>query len=113
MVNTAAAINVSQPSKLAQRGLDVAADAASFAKAAKLIGRAANGVSYATAAYQVAAGTDNTSTWVDVGVTSAGIITVGVVGTVAAPFVAAGALVYGVWSIAGGSDWIDENWGYR
>ena len=91
----------------------IADGATDIVKFGKAVGRLANGVSYATAAYQVATGNDNTSTWVDVGVTTIGIITVGVVGTVAAPFVAAGALVYGVWSVAGGSDWIDENWGYR
>jgi RHS repeat-associated protein len=91
----------------------IADGATDIAKFGKIISRTANGLSYATAAYQFATGNDNTSTWVDVGITTAGIITVGIVGTAGAPFVAAGALVYGIWSFAGGSDWIDNNWGYR
>ena len=45
--------------------------------------------------------------------TTAGIITVGVIGTAAAPLVAGGGLVYGIWSLTGGSDWINDTWGYR
>ncbi len=113
LANTAAASTASQPANLAKQGLDAATDAANFAKLAKVIGQTANGISYASAAYQVATGTDNTSTWVDVGVTTAGIITVGVIGTAAAPLVAGGGLVYGIWSLTGGSDWINDSWGYR
>jgi RHS repeat-associated protein len=112
-LDAAAALSVAQNTRFLQRGVDAAADAAKFAKLAGRVGIAANVLAYRTALYQIATDHDNTSTWVDVGVTTAGIVTVAFVGTVAAPFVAAGSLIYGVWSIAGGGDWIDKNWGYR
>ena len=90
----------------------IADGASDLAKFGKIAGRTANGISYATAIYQVATDNDNTSTWVDVGVTTAGIVIIAIVGGSAAPFVAAGALIYGIWAVAGGSDWIDNNWGY-
>ena len=50
---------------------------------------------------------------VDIGVTVLGAVGIGVIGTAALPFVAAGGVIYGVWSLAGGSDWVNQNWGYR
>jgi RHS repeat-associated protein len=64
-------------------------------------------------AHELATGHDNTHTWVDVGVTVVSVGAVAVLGTVALPAVAIGGLAYGIWSFAVGSDWIDENWGYR
>jgi len=82
-------------------------------KYGKVVGRAGYGLTAGVAIYEVATGTDNTHTWVDVGVTALGVGAVAVFGTVAAPVVVVGAIGYGIWSIAGGSDWIDSNWGYR
>jgi len=65
------------------------------------------------ATHEVVTGQDNTHTWVDVGVTALGIGAVAVIGTAALPAVAVIGLGYGIWSAAGGSDWIDSNWGYR
>ncbi|PRY87645.1 hypothetical protein [Mongoliibacter ruber] len=82
-------------------------------KYGKVIGRAGYGTTAFVAGYELATGNDNTYTWVDVGVTVLGVGAVAVFGTVASPVVAVGVIGYGIWSIAGGSDWIDSNWGYR
>lgn len=65
------------------------------------------------AGHEILTGQADTHTWVDLGVTALGVGATVVFGTVALPAVAIGGLAYGVWSFAGGSDWIDENWGYK
>jgi hypothetical protein len=113
MADASAAIATTQKMTLAKRGVDAAAEAAELAKFGKVLSKGANGFSYFSAAYKFYSKTDNTSTFVDLGVTTAGIIVVGVCGTVAAPAVAFVGMAYGIWSVAGGSDLIDKNWGYR
>jgi hypothetical protein len=49
----------------------------------------------------------------DVGVTLVGLGAVAVFGTAALPAIAVVGLGYGIWSYAGGSDWIDKNWGFN
>lgn len=112
MIDAAAALTVKQELKYVN-ALSAASTATKFAKLANVVGHGATAMSALNIAYQVATNTDNTSTWVDAGVTAAGVLTIGIVGVTAAPAVAVCGLVYGVWSIAGGSDWIDRNWGYR
>jgi hypothetical protein len=82
-------------------------------KIGKVAGNLGMGLTALSAGYSFATGTDNTSTLVDIGVTVIGAATIGIVGTAALPFVAAGGVIYGVWSLAGGSNWVDSNWGYR
>jgi hypothetical protein len=106
IVNGANFVNLAATATVSDGALDLA-------KFAKGTAKFANGLSIVAAGYQLATGNDNTSTWVDVGVTTAGIVVGGIVGATAAPFVAAGAVAYGIWSFAGGSAWIDSNWGYR
>ncbi|WP_157604535.1 DUF6443 domain-containing protein [Solitalea canadensis] len=82
-------------------------------KTAKVLGNAGLAATAVSVGYKFATGHDNTSTIVDVGVTA---VTFGAglaLGTVAAPAIAVIGVGYGIWSAAGGSDWIDENWGYR
>lgn len=67
----------------------------------------------AVALHEFATGHDNTHTLFDIGVTVAGVVAVGVLGTAALPAVVVGGLIYGIWSAAGGSDFIDNNIGYR
>ncbi len=85
-----------------------------FANAGRLVAKSSNGLMGAVAVYKLASGTDNTSTWVDVGASGvlygAAILTAGTVGL---PIVAVAGFGYAIWSLGGGSDWIDNNWGYR
>lgn len=80
----------------------------------RLIAKGSNILMGVVAGYKVLNHTDNTSTWVDIGVSgllyTAGALTAGTVGL---PVVAVVGVGYAIWSLAGGSDWIDENWGYR
>jgi hypothetical protein len=82
-------------------------------KNVKVLGTVGTGLGVAVALHEISTGNDDTHTWVDLGVTGLGVGAVIVGGTAAAPFVFAGGLVYGIWSMAGGSDWIDKNWGYN
>lgn len=84
-----------------------------YTKTAKIFGGAGVGFSLLANGYEFATGTDNTSTWVDIGVTAVGVGAGVVFGTAAAPFIAVGGLAYGIFSVAGGSDWINDKWGYR
>jgi hypothetical protein len=79
----------------------------------KGLGAAGVVLSAGIAVHELATGTHNTHTWADLGVTIVGAVAVGVAGTAALPVVAVAGLIYGVWSAAGGSDWIDDNWGYK
>lgn len=82
-------------------------------KTAKVLGNTGLAATAISVGYKFATGHDNTSTIVDVGVT---VVTFGAgvaFGTIAAPAIAVIGVGYGIWSAAGGSDWIDENWGYR
>lgn len=90
-----------------------AGQVARFNKVGKIAGYTGLGLTVASSAVAFATKTDNTSTLVDIGVTVVGFAVVGIAGTAALPFVAAAGVIYGVWSLAGGSDWIDNNWGYR
>ena len=54
-------------------------------KYGKVVGRAGYGLTAGVAIYEVATGTDNTHTLVDVGVIALGVGAVAVFGTVAAP----------------------------
>ena len=58
-----------------------------------------------------ATNSDNTSTSVDAGVTVASVAEVAIIGSTALPFVTAAGVIYGEWSFAVGSDWIDNYWG--
>lgn len=82
-------------------------------KYVKALGNVGTGLSVAVALHEISTGNDDTHTWVDLGITGLGVGAVIIGGTAAAPFVIAGGLVYGIWSMAGGSDWIDKNWGYN
>ena len=113
MVETAAEISHMQPAQLAQRGLDLAKDAKILGKIGNVAGHVGTGISVVAIGYQFATNHDNTSTWVDAGVTVT-TVALGIgFGTVAAVPLAVGGLFYGVWAVSGGSDWIDNNWGYR
>jgi hypothetical protein len=62
---------------------------------------------------QFATGNDNTSTWVDIGVAGAEITAAAILGVAFAPEIAVAGLLYGIISVGGGSDWIDNHFGYR
>jgi hypothetical protein len=79
----------------------------------KVLGHVGTGIAVAGSGYEIVTGHDNTHTWVDLTVTGGSIIVGAVVGTAALPALAVVGLGYGIWSLAGGSDWIDNNWGYR
>ena len=77
------------------------------------VGYAANSLSYIVGGYQIATKHDNTSTWVDMGVTTLGIGAGIFFGAPALPAIAVAGAIYGIWSLGGGSDFINNNWGYR
>lgn len=83
-----------------------------ISKTGKILGVAGTVATYGVAGYQVATGKDNTSTWVDVGVTS-GVV---VVGIISAPVAIGAGIIYGGARLFWGNDidgWINDNWGYR
>ena len=74
--------NFSQPVKHSLRAIS---------KTGKVLGVAGTVATYGVAGYQVATGTDNTSTWVDVGVTT-GVVVVGIIST---PVAIGAGIIYG------------------
>ncbi len=83
-----------------------------ISKTGKVIGVVGTVATYGVAGYQVATGTDNTSTWVDVGVTT-GVV---VVGIISAPVAITAGVIYGGVRLFWGNQidgWVDNNWGYR
>jgi hypothetical protein len=79
-------------------------------KGARVLGRTSNILTAATVSFDFATGTANTSTLVNAGVTVVGAGVVYTVGLAAAPWVAAGGVVYGIVSLAGGDDWLNSQW---
>ena len=81
-----------------------------WSKGARVLGRTSNILAAATVSYDFATGTANTSTLVNAGVAVVGAGVVFAVGIAAAPWVAAGGVVYGIVSLAGGDDWLNSKW---
>jgi RHS repeat-associated protein len=84
-----------------------------IANTGRIIGKASTGLMIGVTAYQFISGNDNTSTWVDIGATGLTLGAAAIFGVAAAPVIAVGAFGYAVFSISGGSEWINENWGYK
>ncbi len=83
-----------------------------ISKTGKILGVTGTVATYGVAGYQVATGTDNTSTWVDVGVTT-GVV---VVGIISAPVAIGAGIVYGGARLFWGDEidgLVNDNWGYR
>ena len=83
------------------------------AKVAKGVGAVGLGISLGVAGYEIATGTENTHTWVDLGMTGAAIGAGLIFGAAAAPAILVGGIIYGGFVIAGGEDIIDRNFGYK
>ena len=81
-----------------------------WSKGARVLGRTSNILTAATVSYDFATGTANTSTLVNAGVAVVGAGVVFAVGIAAAPWVAAGGVVYGIVSLAGGDEWLNSQW---
>ena len=113
IINTTAAIASKSPKGIYMSLAKYMKLTGQYAKTAKIFGAAGVGVSVLANGYEFATGTDNMSTWVDIGITAVGVGVGIAFGTAAVPIIAVGGLAYGVFSIAGGSDWINENWGYK
>lgn len=79
-----------------------------WSKGARVLGRAPNILTVATVSYDFATGNANTSTLVNAGVAIVGAGIVFAVGISAAPWVIAGGIVYGIFSLAGGDDWLNS-----
>lgn len=83
-----------------------------ISRTGKVLGVAGTVATYGVAGYKLARGKDDTSTWVDVGVTT-GVVLVGIV---SAPVAIGAGIIYGGVRLFWGDGidgWIDENWGYR
>jgi len=70
-------------------------------------------LSVAVAGYEVYSHTDNTHTWVDLGMTAVGTGAIIIFGTAAAPAVLTAGVLYAGFVIMGGEDIIDKHFGYR
>ena len=81
-----------------------------WSKGARVLSRTSNILTAATVSYDFSTGTANTSTLVNAGVAVVGAGVVFAVGIAAAPWVAAGGVVYGIVSLAGGDDWLNSQW---
>ena len=77
-------------------------------KGAKGFSRLSRTLSILSISYDFASGTANTSTLVNAFITGAGYATITIVGISAAPWVAVAGAGYGIFSIAGGDEWINS-----
>jgi len=94
------------------KDVEIVSSMKAISKTGKVLGVVGTIATYGVAAYQLATGNDNTSTWVDVGVTTSVVI----VGIISAPIAVSVGLIYGGVRLIWGNKidgWIDKNWGYK
>ncbi len=81
-----------------------------WANGSRLLGKSSNILLGATVGYDFVTGTANTSTIVNGVVGGIGIGVIAVVGVTATPWVVGAGLVYGVWSVTIGDNWMNNKW---
>jgi len=82
-------------------------------KGSRIFAKSSNYLLFATVGYDFATGTANTSTIVNGVVGGIGYGVIVVVGVAATPWVVGIGIAYGVWSVAVGDNWMNNEWDNR
>ncbi|MEA3505870.1 MAG: FG-GAP-like repeat-containing protein, partial [Bacteroidota bacterium] len=100
--------------KIIQGGFDAARKTqptvSTWSKGGRFFGRGTNILSGISVGYDFVTGTANTSTIVNICVSVVGYGAIAIVGAAATPYVIGVGIVYGVVSIAGGDEWLNNTW---
>jgi RHS repeat-associated protein len=83
-----------------------------LSKVGKVAGAFGTGITVGVAVYEFSTGNDNAHTWMDIGVTGLGIGAGLLFGAAAAPAILVGGVAYGIFTLSGGKEWIDDQFGY-
>ncbi len=79
-----------------------------WAKGSRIFGHGTIAISGISIGYDFVTGTANTSTLVNLGFTVISYGVIGFVGAAATPYIVGAGIIYGVWSVAGGDEWLNS-----